>query len=126
MKILSLITLVSILFVGNWVAPESAKNLKNPFQVTDQNVIKKGEKIFSQICWTCHGKTGIGDGPGGANLNPKPANFKATSFMAQTDGEIFWKLSEGKGVMPSYKGMFSEEQRWQLVTYIRSLGIKNK
>ena len=76
--------------------------------------------LFQKLCWTCHGKTGLGDGPAGKNLNPKPKNFRLEGVQDQSDGELYWKISNGKGVMLPYKHSLGEEQRWQLVNYIRS------
>ena len=103
----------------SWVAPVESKKIVNPFS---GNLIaaQKGGMLFQKLCWTCHGKTGLGDGPAGKNLNPKPGNFELDRVQDQTDGELFWKLSNGKGMMLPYKHSLSEEQLWQLVNYIRS------
>ncbi len=103
-----------------WVAPSDADELKNPF-ANNEDAIKKGKKLYSQNCTICHGAKGKGDGMAGAALKPKPANFTLESIQSQSDGAIFWKLSEGRSPMAAFKGMLSEEQRWQLVTYIRTL-----
>jgi mono/diheme cytochrome c family protein len=52
----------------------------------------------------------------------KPANFHDTLVKAQSDGAIFWKISNGRGNMPPFQDVFTAEQRWQLVAYIRHLG----
>ncbi len=121
MKIISIITLISAIAFADWIAPESAKSLKNPFSNTDEKTIRKGEKLYKQLCWTCHGKKGVGDGPAGASLDPKPADFSSEKVQIQTDGEIFWKITNGRKVMPTYEDLLSEKQRWQLVTFIRNL-----
>ena len=107
----------------SWQAPESAKDIKNPYS---GNVIaaQKGEQLYSKLCWTCHGKNGKGEGPAAANLNPKPKNFSSVELQKQTDGELFWKLSNGKGMMVPYKHSLNEEKRWQLINYIRTLSVK--
>jgi mono/diheme cytochrome c family protein len=100
-----------------WVAPKSADSLKNPF-VNNEDAIKKGKKLYAQNCTICHGTKGKGDGMAGAALKPKPANFTLERIQSQSDGAIFWKMTEGRSPMAAYKGMLSEEQRWQIVTYI--------
>ena len=51
----------------------------------------------------------------------KPANFTDSHMMSEmTDGELFWKLSEGRRPMPSFKKRLTEEQRWQLVNFVRT------
>jgi mono/diheme cytochrome c family protein len=103
-----------------WVAPESVVNIKNPL-ANDAASIKTGSKIYQSMCWTCHGSEGKGDGPASAALTPKPGNLSAEAFQVQTDGAIFWKISEGRGAMSSYKGSLTTTQRWQLVNYLRTL-----
>jgi len=108
-----------------WVAPKSANAMKNPF-VNDENAAKKGKRIFNQICFICHGLKGDGKGVGGVSLNPKPANFLSMRVRGESDGAIFWKMTEGNPPMASYKDIYTKEQRWQLVSYIRQLEKNNK
>ena len=103
-----------------WVAPASAKNRANPYG-NNAGAIAAGKKLYLTNCLICHGPTGKGDGPGAAALNPKPANYSDPKVAHETDGELFWKISEGRGLMVSWKATLSEVQRWQLVNYIRSI-----
>ncbi len=103
-----------------WVAPKSADNLKNPYEGSS-DAIKAGKKLYKQNCAICHGNKGFGDGLAGMSLKPKPSNLTTATFNKQTDGAIFWKLTEGKSPMPSYKTTFSEKQRWQVVNYLKSI-----
>ena len=103
-----------------WVAPEQANNLKNPLENNPKS-IQQGQKIFQSLCWTCHGQTGKGDGPAAASLNPKPASLSVETVQSQSDGAIFWKISEGRGAMGAYKNNLTTTQRWQLVNYVRTL-----
>lgn len=107
----------------NWIAPKSSNSLVNPLK-GDENATLEGKKIYTQVCVICHGLQGKGNGGAGVALNPKPANFLAITVMNETDGAIFWKLTEGKPPMASYKDMLKENQRWQLVNYIRKLEKK--
>ena len=72
----------------------------------------------------CHGAAGKGDGPGGAALEKRPTDFGARVRAGATDGELFWKISEGRSPMLSWKGSLTETQRWELVDYIKTLGGK--
>lgn len=103
-----------------WVAPASANELKNPFS-GNEDATKKGKKLFNQLCNICHGDKGKGDGMAGAALNPKPANFTTDKVQSQSDGALFWKMTTGRAPMAAYKDQLTEEQRWQLVNYIRTL-----
>ncbi|PJB12968.1 MAG: cytochrome c class I [Flavobacteriales bacterium CG_4_9_14_3_um_filter_40_17] len=105
-----------------WKAPDSAKSIKNPVEAGKQIVSgKKGKKVFQTNCIICHGETGVGNGPGGKSINPKPADLTSAKVQSQTDGEIFWKITNGRGPMIKWEPVIPEAQRWDLVNYIRSL-----
>lgn len=104
-----------------WVAPVAANQLVNPYKM-DNAKTNEGKKLFSTMCIVCHGNKGKGDGIGGTSLNPRPANLTSHKVQAQSDGAIFWKLTNGNPPMASYKTILTEEQRWSLVNYIRRLG----
>jgi len=105
---------------NGWTAPPFSRELVNPIK----NIVeasKLGGKLYNQQCVTCHGKDAKGDGPTGVLLNPKPANLISQKVQVQSDGEIFWKISNGSPPMPGFKNSLSNKQRWELVEYIRSL-----
>ena len=54
-------------------------------------------------------------------MDKKPANFLAFKFKKESDGVIFWKITNGKAPMAAYEELLTEDQRWQLVNYIREL-----
>lgn len=102
-----------------WVAPASAKELKNPRSGAES--VANGKSTYATRCVVCHGVTGKGDGPAGKSLNPPAGDHTSAAVQAQTDGEIFWKISEGRGAMVGWKLILSEQDRWDLVNYIRTL-----
>jgi len=103
-----------------WKAPPEAKNIKNPQPPTPAS-IANGKKLAEANCVSCHGPGGKGDGPAAAALPPpKPADWTSPKIKAETDGELFWKISNGGGAMPPWKHL-PEKDRWDLVNYIRSL-----
>jgi mono/diheme cytochrome c family protein len=116
---------IPIFAVERWNAPESAAQAKNPVTSSSDN-IAKGRKLYSDRCADCHGKKGGGDGGGGADLERKPTDLTATSVQTQSDGVLFWKISEGRRPMPAYGRKLSEEQRWQVIHFLRSLPPRNK
>ncbi|OGK98214.1 MAG: hypothetical protein A3D33_02295 [Candidatus Rokubacteria bacterium RIFCSPHIGHO2_02_FULL_73_26] len=104
---------------GPWAAPADAKKTTNPVKG-----IGNAKKSVETNCASCHGAGGRGDGPAAAALPPpKPANWTAEAVQTQTDGEIFWKISNGRGAMPPWKHL-PEKERWELVNFIRSLKKK--
>jgi mono/diheme cytochrome c family protein len=107
--------------VKPWVAPADARAVKNPVPVTPEG-LAAAAKLFKGNCVMCHGEKGQGDGESAQTLNRKPANFTDKVMMsAETDGALFWKMSQGRAPMPSWEDVFSETQRWQLVNYLRQL-----
>jgi len=107
-----------------WIAPAWTDTLKSPYH-DEPLTLAQGEDLFSLYCASCHGDSGYGDGAAGGALGQKPANFHDTLVTKQSDGALFWKLSTGKGNMPPFKDVFSDEQRWQLIAYLRQLGKTN-
>ena len=119
------LTCLPIVGAEPWVAPEAAAQTKNPLS-SSGDVIAKGRTLYLDRCTDCHGKKGRGDGSGGADLERKPTDLTAAQVQAQSDGSLFWKISQGRRPMPAYGRKLSDEQRWQVVHYLRSLAGKNK
>jgi mono/diheme cytochrome c family protein len=104
-----------------WKVPEEAKLRPNPVQPS-ASALSTGRAIYMDKCTQCHGQTGKGDGPDAASYYPSPTSLVDAKHMRSvTDGEIFYQISQGRKPMPAFKKKLSEEQRWQLVLYVRSL-----
>ena len=105
-----------------WKAPEGAKALKNPISSADKaESAKRGAKIFKTRCMICHGTAGKGDGIGGKALTPKPQNLTSSMVQAQVDGELFLKVTNGRNDMIKWGPILTEDQRWDVVNYVRTL-----
>ena len=109
----------------NWIAPSSSNDLQNPFK-DNVTATAEGKVIFNQMCVLCHGLEGKGNGEVGLTLERKPANFLDLNVVNQTDGNIFWKITNGKAPMASYEELLTDNQRWKLVNYIRELEVNKK
>ena len=81
-----------------------------------------GAEIFKNNCVTCHGEQGHGDGPAGAALNPQPKNLPDLA-SAVGDDYLYWRINAGKPgtSMVAWKGILTDEQTWQVVSFIRTL-----
>ncbi len=107
-----------------WPVPEESRNRKNPTAVTEAS-LSSARDIYRQRCIQCHGETGKGDGPDAAMYAVKPADFSDAYMMSgMSDGEIFYKISEGRRPMPSFKKRLTEEQRWHVVNFLRAFARK--
>jgi len=105
-----------------WLAPVEAKAIKNLIKPINKGVsAKRGKKIFKTRCMICHGPAAIGNGPGGKALSPKPQNLTLQMVKKQTDGEIFWKISNGRNAMIKWGPILSDKERWDVVNYVRTL-----
>jgi mono/diheme cytochrome c family protein len=70
----------------------------------------------------CHGEAGKGDGPATKFMKPTPPDLTAPGGKARlTDGEIFYKISNGKRPMPPMNRKLSETERWQVVLHVRTI-----
>ncbi|MFA8436203.1 MAG: cytochrome c [Marinifilaceae bacterium] len=104
-----------------WEVPTKYKNMENP-HVDDAACTKMGKMLYSRHCRSCHGNTGLGDGPKAARLKTFPGDFSSTEFQKQTDGEIYYKSIIGRDEMPNYeKKIPKDKDRWAVVNYIRTL-----
>jgi mono/diheme cytochrome c family protein len=108
-----------------WIAPKDADNVKNPI-AGNTSVLPEAKALYIANCGPCHGDKGRGDGPAAAGLNPKPADHSSAIVQSESDGALFWKMSEGRAPMPSYKKIFTDQQRWELINYIRTLARNPK
>jgi len=104
----------------HWMAPAEAAAKVNPVEPTEASVTK-GKSIFEQRCIICHGADAKGTGALAASLNPKPSDLTSEHTRMHPDGGLFFKISKGRGAMPAWETTISEEDRWNLINYIRSL-----
>lgn len=103
-----------------WVAPPEADELVNPIK-EQALALTLGKRIYSSECQVCHGRYGNAETDIAETLELKPKNFTKEDFLKQSDGAIYWKLSEGRGLMQPFKTMLSEEEIWSVVMYVKEL-----
>ncbi len=104
-----------------WNVPDKDAKKANPVK-SDAASIAAGKALWSQHCSSCHGKTGLGDGNKAAQLKTTPPDLTKAAFQSQTDGAMFYKVSEGRDDMPSFKKKIpDQEDIWNLVVYMRTL-----
>jgi len=109
---------------GSWTIPAKFKTMKNPVAMGKES-IADGKDLYAKHCKSCHGSTGLGDGPKAASLDGTCSDFSTKKFHALSDGEIFFQMTEGKGKMPSFKKLIPEDNgRWSMVNYLRTLAAK--
>ncbi len=110
---------------GQWEAPVSAVSKKNPIPA-DAHSLALGKEVFEENCLPCHGASGRGDGPASKALTKKPGNLTDAKRMeTQTDGALYWKIGEGSNPMPEFKDALTDDQRWEVINYVKTLARKD-
>jgi mono/diheme cytochrome c family protein len=111
---------------NTWELPPDASKTPNPVASTPES-IAKGKELYLERskgnCIFCHGESGSGNEANRGVLRRKPADLANHERMtSMTDGELFWKITKGiMGIMPAGERRLSEEERWQVVNYVRTL-----
>ncbi|MCK9291019.1 MAG: cytochrome c [Bacteroidales bacterium] len=105
-----------------WKIPAEYKTKVNPDK-GDAESVKFGKTVYAKHCRSCHGNTGLGDGPKARNLKTHPGDFTDAQWQdSVTDGEIYYMSVIGRDEMPNYEGKIpDEEERWAVINYVRSL-----
>jgi mono/diheme cytochrome c family protein len=130
-KLILSLTVLAVCLVGTaftiarqpkpWPVPDAAAKAVNPVKSNAES-ISAGKDLWNTQCASCHGKKGLGDGTKAAQLKTQPADLSTAIFQSQTDGSVFYKISEGRGDMPSFKKKLPDaEDIWNLVVFFRTL-----
>lgn len=106
----------TIVAENNWNVPTD-KKARNSYIKFDATASSQGESIYIKNCVSCHGD--IGKNNSLQSLTPIPPDLGSANSQEFTDGELFYILSTGRGVMPSFQNVLSEEDRWKTISYIR-------
>jgi len=113
----------------NWVKHHitiGGKNEKNPFPPTAENV-NDGKQAFTQYCSVCHGLDGQNTGvPFADTVSPPVPSLASAQVQAYSDGQLKWIIENGirPSGMPPSQGIFSDDDIWKMVLYIRHLPPK--
>ena len=104
--------------------PVEAKKMKAAFP-TSPAAIEAGKQLYGKFCRFCHGDTGAGD----SKMAPKtmqPSNLTDKTWTrGSSEGEIFWIIQNGappKYDMKGLKGKLTDQDTWNLVHFVRTLG----
>ena len=103
---------------GMFDAKEAAASVPNPVPATPESVAR-GKDLFEITCIVCHGAEGRGDGPVAEVLDPSPVDLNDAYTQDQADGQIFFTLTRGRGIMPFYRDALSQQERWDVINYVK-------
>ncbi len=125
MKKYILILILSFYFINDsafaqqpavWQVPDDQKTLKNAVPSDDKSA-ETGQQLYDKNCKSCHGNPTMGNV---IALIPPPSDLASDKVMAQTDGELFYKMTAGRGTMPTFKDLIQENDRWSIINYLRT------
>lgn len=109
---------------GPAAVPVEAKKMKAAFG-SSPAAIEAGKQLFGKYCRFCHGDTGAAD----SKMAPKtmqPSNLTDQTWTrGSSEGEIFWIIQNGappKYDMKGLKAKITDQDTWNLVHFVRSLG----
>jgi mono/diheme cytochrome c family protein len=90
---------------------------------TSNEAITTGKQIYDENCTACHGEDGKGDGPEAGKLSTEITDLTDQSIMAQRSAtSLYQAISAGIAPgMPAYESVLGDEERWAVVSYLRSL-----
>ncbi|WP_456464012.1 c-type cytochrome [Lutibacter sp.] len=131
MKTVKILMIIGIVGLGllsfnkitqeEWKVPEKYEKMKNPTEANEGN-LAIGKTLYAKHCKSCHGKTGLGDGPKGEDVDGDLGDFSTKEFQAQSDGTLFYKSYFGRNDMPNYeKKIPNKNDMWNIIHYIRTL-----
>jgi mono/diheme cytochrome c family protein len=97
-----------------WLVPPDQSAISNPSEYNLENV-KRGKEIYTRNCQSCHGD------PGKNNplaLVPLPVDIASERMHANSEGDMFYKITTGRGIMPPFEASIPEDDRWKLINFI--------
>ncbi len=127
--LLRIIALLTPVIAGLWFL------LPSPLAVADEPAapaaqeVSQGQAIYEQRCAACHGLEGDGAGPGAANLDPKPRDFRrgwykirtTASGQLPTDEDLVQVIAEGMPgtTMPAWQGVLTDAEIRAVAAYLK-------
>src|SRR5437867_722166 len=101
--------------------PTTYRRSDVPYSATS---IAHGADRFRSDCAGCHGSTGAGDGRDARGLPRPPADLRSPHTGQHTAGDLYWWITAGipGAAMPGFGQRLGDEERWDLVNFVRALG----
>lgn len=88
----------------------------------DEAFLARGKERYQITCTPCHGTSGNGAGVVSKYwMIPPTSNLIDPRVKAMPEGQIFWTITHGKGLMGPYNGVLSVSDRWAITAYLRGL-----
>jgi len=119
---LCFLAMVNLNAQSDWkVTADEGKNL-SPFMF-DEDMSAEGRMSYNNSCTSCHGTPGQDDY---TPMSPPPGDPASDQFQLQSDGSLFFKIKTGRNSMPKFEDVFSPNETWNIIAYIRSFNENYK
>jgi mono/diheme cytochrome c family protein len=102
--------------------PRESRAILSPTRMESADAPARGQRLYRVNCLHCHGADGDGTGPVAAYLKEKPADLRSDTIQNKTHAELYEIVSQGKDVMPAFRGELSADERDAVAHYVKSLG----
>lgn len=122
--VLAAASLALVQYAREWSPAAKARKMKNPFPATP-TALAAARLSYMEHCQNCHGEKGDGKGQKAAELSVAPMDFTDPRQMgALADGQLFEEITKGQLPMPAFEDKLTDQERWQLVDYVRTFASK--
>jgi mono/diheme cytochrome c family protein len=101
--------------------------LTSPLPAQDPAVVAAGRKVYFTYCHQCHGPNYDGNGTVGQSFAPLPTDLKSAKVQKQSEGQLFQHVSYGiggSGRQPALATTIEMQDRWRIVAFVKSLGVR--
>jgi mono/diheme cytochrome c family protein len=104
----------------NWFLSSGGAESLSPVK-PDPTSIRLGAALYAKHCAACHGASGKGNGKAACDLDPRPTDLTDKSVARMSDAQLFRTITNGRKPMPSFRKLMTDEERWHVVNFIRTL-----
>lgn len=98
-----------------------ADSIKMPAELNSPVNTEEGKRLYGIFCIQCHGAGGMGDGLVAQKLPGPPPAYSSPQLKNLSEGKMFHSITYGKNLMGPHASLLSAEQRWKIITYIKTL-----
>lgn len=115
--------LIALLAILRCLLPEGRAmgESSHPLAVHAAGPSERGRGLYAKHCASCHGPTGRGDGQAGRDLDPQPSDLSDPDVANSPPARLFRQITRGRRPMPSFKRLMSEDDRWAVVAFVKTL-----